>query len=468
MNELTSETSVNIFFYHGLIIFGELLVIIVFIHMLYNRRSPASIIAWMLSMILLPYLSALLYLIFGSRKRKNRYKKERIKLQKNHSVYNKKNYIYDVLKSYDSIQGTNNELFNIYTDSTQSYEIFMRCINDAKHSIYISTYILDYDKVSKKILNALAKKAKEGLEVKILLDSLGSIFLYLFSYRLKSLKDSGVQIRFFMPIFEMPLRNYINLRNHRKIYIFDNERVLSGGANISQEYLGEDEDKDRWEDILFLIEGSSVEQYFEIFASDWFYASSQRLNFNQKSKKRSPEADIFVHVVPSGPDMQKDSLYEMLLLAIYGAKEKIYIITPYFIPNNALIQALIIAHHKGVDIKLITPKETNHTIVNLVRSSYMRELEEAGIKIYLYNGSMLHAKAILFDSECVVLGSVNFDNRSLFLNYEVAAFVYHDKVIREISSWAQKLIENSSLGTKEVSSLKRVFENLMRVLAPQL
>ncbi|MEK6658786.1 MAG: phospholipase D-like domain-containing protein, partial [Campylobacterota bacterium] len=110
----------------------------------------------------------------------------------------------------------------------------------------------------------------------------------------------------------------------------------------------------------------------------------------------------------------------------------------------------------------------NHIIVNLVRSSYMRELEEAGIKIYLYNGSMLHAKAILFDSSCVVLGSVNFDNRSLFLNYEVATFVYSGKVIKEIEEWTDGLISNSSFGTKRVSGMKRVFENMMRILAPQL
>jgi cardiolipin synthase len=217
---------------------------------------------------------------------------------------------------------------------------------------------------------------------------------------------------------------------------------------------------------MFLVEGSSVEQYFEIFASDWFYASDERLKF--KRQKMEIEGDIYLQVVPSGPDMDKDALYEALLSAIYGAKERIYIITPYFIPNNSLIEALIIAHHKGVDIKLITPKEANHTIVNLVRSSYMRELEEAGIKIYLYNGAMLHAKAILFDNKSVVLGSVNFDNRSLFLNYEVATFVYSIKIINEIEEWAEKLISNSSFGTKGVSDFKRVFENLMRIMAPQL
>jgi cardiolipin synthase len=414
--------------------------------MLYHRRSPSAIIAWLLSIILIPYISVPLYLIIGLRKRKNRYKKSSLKL-----------------KTQPNDQ---NRHFEIYTDSTKAYKAFMECIKNAKSSIYISTYIFEYDKVTKEIVKALIKKAQEGVEIKILLDSLGSIVLYLTQYRLRELKKAGVEIEFFMPIFRMPFRNYINLRNHRKIYIFDNERVLSGGANLSDEYIGPVFSKKRWEDIMFLIEGSSVEQYFEIFASDWFYASEERLQFG--TELQEPYGDIYLQVVPSGPDMDRDAFYEALLLAIYRAKEKIYIITPYFIPNNSLIEALIIAHHKGVDVRLITPKESNHTIVNLVRSSYMRELEEAGIKIHLYNGAMLHAKAILFDGKSVVLGSVNFDNRSLFLNYEVALFVYSQKIIKEMEEWADKLIANSSFGTKDVSDMRRVFENLMRIMAPQL
>ncbi|OHE09309.1 MAG: hypothetical protein A2513_04045 [Sulfurimonas sp. RIFOXYD12_FULL_33_39] len=453
MNEQLKNITPDIFLYHGLIIFGELLVISVLVHMLYNRRSPASIIAWLLSMILLPYVSAVLYFIFGSRKRKNRYKKESMKLQNGKFVYN----IFNTTKNRELI---------LYTDSTKVYETFMQCIEESQNSIYISTYIFGYDEVTKKIIKALTKKAKDGVKVKILIDSLGSIILYLFQNRLKELRDAGVRIEFFMPIFEMPFRNYINLRNHRKIYIFDDKKVLSGGINLSNEYLGEKYSKKRWEDIMFLIEGSSVEHFFDVFASDWFYASKEKLDFTNNYKEE--QGEIFLQVIPSGPDVDRDTLYEMLLSAIYLAKEKIYIITPYFIPNNALIQALIIAHHRGVDIKLVTPKESNHTIVNLVRSSYMRELEESGIEIYLYNGSMLHAKAMLFDEECVMLGSVNFDNRSLFLNYEIATFVYSKNTIKEIDLWVQTLLQNSSLGTKEVSAPKRIFENLMRVLAPQL
>lgn len=457
----------NIIFYHSLIISGELLVILVLAHMLYKRRSPANIMAWLLSMILIPYIAIVLYFIFGFRKRKNRYKKENIKLQNHTHAYPQVNPTNEVLRNYGIPDATKNENFELFTDSVLAYKEFMSCIESANKSIYISTYIFSYDYTTKNIIEALIKKARDGVEIKILIDSLGSIELYLSQYRLKGLIDAGVKVEFFMPIFRMPFRNYINLRNHRKIFIFDNKKVISGGMNISNDYLGEKADKTRWEDILFLTQGASAELYFEIFASDWFYASQERLTFIHDTSF-STKGDTFVQVVPSGPDMSKDALYEALLCAIYGAKERIWIVTPYFVPNNSIVQALIIAKNKGLDVKLITPKKTNHPIVNLARASYMRELEEAGIDISLYNGAMLHAKAILFDASSTMLGSVNLDNRSLFLNYEVATFVYSPKVIEDIVSWMNKLLSNSSSGTQEVSTLRRILENLMRVVAPQL
>lgn len=456
----------NFILYHGLIIFGELLIVLVFLHMIYIKRTPAGITAWLLFMILVPYIAVLMYLVFGLRKRENRYKKSNINLYKHSHTYHKSNPVHDVLRSYGISDATENDSFELYTDSVEAYEKFINCINDAKTSIYISTYIFEYDNVTKKIIEALTKKAEDGVKIKILIDSLGSLGLYLFQNKLKHLRDAGAKVEFFMPIFQMPFRNYINLRNHRKIYIFDDKKVMSGGMNISNEYFGPKADKERWEDIFFFSEGKSAELFFEIFASDWYYASEEKISFVKSDIQNS--GNTFLQVVPSGPDMSKDVLYEALLCAIYSAKVRIWIVTPYFIPDDSLIQALIIAKHKGIDVKLITPKESNHLIVNLARGSYMRELEEVGIEVALYNGAMLHAKALLFDDTSVMLGSVNIDNRSLFLNYEVATFVYSQNVINSIESWMNTLLLNSSVLTKNVSKLKIIFENLMRIFTPQL
>lgn len=456
----------NVIIYQSFITLGALLIILVLVHMLYKRRSSTSMVAWLLFMILIPYVAVFLYLVFGVRKRKNGYTKEHINLKQYRHRYHKENAINEVLTSNGIADASENENFELYTDAVEAYETFMSCIENAKISIYISTYIFVSDDVTKNIMSALIKKANEGIEIKILLDSLGSLGVYLFHKRVKKLREAGVEIQFFMPIFEMPFRNYINLRNHRKIYIFDNKKVLSGGMNLSNEYFGLKTEKARWEDILFLVEGASVELYFEIFASDWFYACEEKLNFSPSPIQSTGESNL--QVVPSGPDMRKDALYEAIICGIYSAKKRIWIVTPYFVPDNSLVQALIIAKHKGVDVKLITPKETDYFLVDLTRASYMRELEEVGIEVALYNNALLHAKAIIFDESTVMLGSVNIDNRSLFLNYEVATFVYSSKVILQIEQWMLKLLSDSSRGLKEPSSARKIVENLMRIIAPQL
>lgn len=456
----------NIVLYHGLVILGEVLIVSVFVHMIYKKRTPASIIAWLLFMILVPYVAVFLYLIFGFRKRENRYKKDFLELQKPILDSKEKNPIHSILKNYGISDTSKNEYFEIFTDSIRAYEKFIECIKDSKKSIYISTYIFEYDEVTKEIIEELIKKVKDGVEVKILIDSMGSIELYFSQYKLRKLREAGAKIEFFMPIFKMPFRNYINLRNHRKIFIFDDRIVLGGGINISRDYLGADVSKQRWEDILFLDEGKATKLFFDIFASDWFYASEEKIDFVKSENLNS--GDAFLQVVPSGPDVDKDILYEALLCAIYSAQERIWIVTPYFIPDKSIIQALTIAKHKGIDVKLITPKESNHLIVNLARSSYMRELQESDVEVALYNGAMLHAKAILFDDTTVMLGSVNLDNRSLFLNYEVATFVYSEKAIKEIETWMEKLLVDSLKGMSPILAPRVILENIIRVVAPQL
>ncbi len=173
-------------------------------------------------------------------------------------------------------------------------------------------------------------------------------------------------------------------------------------------------------------------------------------------------------MVPSGPDIATDALYESLLNAIYNAKERIWIVTPYFVPSENIVQALVIAHHKGVNVKIITPKKSNHLLADLGRSPYMRELDAIGVELVLYEGAMLHAKAILFDNLAGMVGSVNLDNRSLFLNYEVVTFVYTEKFILTLESWMKTLMLNSSRGMEKPSKIKEAIENIMKVFAPLL
>ena len=443
---------------YGLILLQQLTIIIVLIHMIHTRREPSSMIAWLLFLILLPYIAVILYFLFGTRKVRKKYKKENISI--NRTKQDSSTDSFDIYK-----KATNGEM-RLYFDYVESFKEFKRSILDSQKSIYICTYIFKYDNVTKEILSLLEQKAKEGVEVKMLLDSLGSLHAYFFQKGFKSLKAAGAEIAFFMPFFHIPFRNYINLRNHRKIYIFDKQKVLSGGINLSNEYFGNKYIKNRSEDILFSCKGPCVEDFFTIFASDWYYVTQQRLNFDTVSA--IVEGDEKIKVIPSGPDVKKDVLYGTILDKIFMAKERIWFVTPYFVPNETLAKALTIARHKGVDIKLITPKQSDHIIVDLVRSSFLRELQENDIEIRFHEGHMLHAKAILFDDECSMVGSVNLDNRSLFLNYEVTAFVSSGQSLLTIETWMNGLLRNSTIGIEEASTMRILFENLMRIIAPQL
>jgi cardiolipin synthase A/B len=453
------------------LVIGELLFLSALLHMVYQRRSPTSMISWLLAIILLPHLAVPIYFILGSRKRGsfvNSKIKSLFRLRSVTDLPLEQANPFDALLRANGIPGTTRgNRFALYTDGTKAYDALMRQIEEARESIFIGTYIFNSDAVTVKILQALTRKAREGVEVKLLLDSLGSFGLYCFQHPLKKLRQAGVQVSFFMPILQMPLRNYINLRNHRKIYLFDGRIVLTGGMNLSAEYLGPAPDPKRWNDLLFLIEGPAVFHYLEIFASDWTYASGSPMPVSLDTVPH-PQGDASIQVVPSGPDIARDALFEALLCAIYTAKKRIWIVTPYFVPVTALQQALIIAHHKGVDVKLITPYDSNHLIADLVRCSYMRELIEAGVEVALYKGPMLHAKAILFDDAGAMLGSVNIDNRSLLLNYEVVSFAYSAAIITEINDWMERLLADSHHTMKPAGTARRIAENLMQIFAPQL
>jgi cardiolipin synthase len=280
------------------------------------------------------------------------------------------------------------------------------------------------------------------------------------------LRDAGGKAVFFMPILKHPLKNYINLRNHRKVFLFDERVVLAGGMNLEERYLGAKPMKKRWVDMIFRLEGEAVFSYLEIFFADFEYATGEKSS--AKPMAISCTERNGVQIVPSGPDMSSDALYEALLSAIHSALQRVWIVTPYFVPDETILQALIIAKHKGVDVKLITPKESNHWIADIGRSSYMREAEENGIDILLYQGNMLHTKAVLLDDYAVMLGSVNIDNRSLFLNYEVVSFVYSAPIIAQMEGWIKSLIKHSVSGMPKGSKQRVIMENFMRIFSPQL
>ena len=460
-----------LFTYIFLIIAG-IFVFVAIVHILYQKLSPTSMISWMLAIIFLPFIAVPLYFIIGIRKREPRHKKAYVDFHKpyKHDEYTldvSNHSILSILEKNGIPPATKGNDFELITSSSEAYERMLQEIDSAQHTIDMCTYVFKFDTMTHVLLDRVTKKAQEGVQVRLLLDLVGSLGAYFHQSGFKKLKEAGGEVAFFVPILKRPFQNYINLRNHRKIYLFDQERLLSGGMNLSNEYMGEADGTKRWEDLMYYLHGPAVNDFYSIFHNDWEYATRvvKKLHFEYKEVY---EGKQMVQVVPSGPDIIKDALYETLLNAIYNAEERIWIVTPYFVPDDNMVQALVIAQHKGVDVKLITPKASDHFIVDLCRSPYMRELDEIGVDVVLYEGEMLHAKAILFDSVGGMVGSVNLDNRSLFLNYEVVTFVYSEAFIFNLEQWMEKLMRNASRGMGKPSKFREAIENIMKVLAPLL
>ena len=249
------------------------------------------------------------------------------------------------------------------------------------------------------ISKELQARAREGLEVRVLLDSIGSFFLG--RARIKRLRASGAKVAFFMPVFHIPFRGYSNLRTHRKIFMADQSQAIIGGMNIGKQYMGPSPDPDRWADCAMLIRGASVTDLATIFATDWRFTTGETL----KPAPDQPElVDLpepcALQVVGSGPDVVADPIYEAFLQLFYLASHRIWIATPYFIPDESLIRALELAARRGVDVRILVPKKSNHRLTDLVRTSYLRNLHECGGKIYGYTPGMLHGKVTVIDSLC--------------------------------------------------------------------
>ncbi|MDA3787306.1 MAG: phospholipase D-like domain-containing protein [Desulfobacula sp.] len=443
-----------------------ILILAALAHMVYQRREPPSMIAWILAISLLPYIAVPFYFVLRSRKLMRK-PKSHIELACEGEVpIGKASHIDMILRENGVAGATNGNTFELYTDGVDVYTLLLEEIQKAEKQIFISTYVFSSDEVGKSIIAKLCQKASQGVDVKLLIDSIGSLPLYLFQGPLRKLTKSGGHVAFYMPLLGRPFQNYVNLRNHRKIFLFDNKTVLAGGMNLSSKYMGPAPYDDRWQDILFSIQGPAVFHYGEIFTEDWNFTAQTKLSLYKQLP--SPVGDTRIQVVPSGPDIKTDALYEALLSAIFSAKHRIWIVTPYFVPDKSLMQALVIAHHRGVDIKLITPAKSNHLFADLGRSSYMRDLYNIGIEVCLLPTGMIHAKAILFDEEGVMMGSANIDQRSLFLNYEVVSFIYSKKSIAASEKWMRMLLEKCDGHMKPAGKLRKIGENLMNIFAPLL
>lgn len=449
--------------------------ILIVLKLIVDKKSASNILAWLLAILFIPYVAIPFFFIFQRKDKRSFWQKENMDISESglqsfcindsDSCKNLPIETINVFTNMDLPTLTSKNSFEMYTNGVKSFEAFMEAIKAAKKNIYIQTYVFKNDTTSKLVISALEKKAAEGVEVKMMIDSLGSFYIYRHNRKIfKNLRKLGAQVVFFMPVISNPLRNYINYRNHRKIYIFDNQTVFSGGMNIGDEYMSPIEHEGMWDDILFKIQGDSLAYFLKVFCSDWHFATNEELEFKIEN---TISQEGFVQVIPSGPDLQEDQLYSGLITAINSAKEKLWIITPYLIPSAELYHSIILAKKKGIDVKIITPKKSNHQLADRARASYIRDFLTNDIDVH-FTKNMIHAKAVLIDNNIAMLGSVNLDNRSLFLNYEIATFLYSKNDVEKIYQWANKILADSTQSTQHMTTSRGslIAESILKILTP--
>lgn len=436
----------------------RVIIVLVFLgHILREKKPPTSTLAWLLLFILNPYIGFFLYILLGSRKYKN--EKPFIRLREG-SLPKNEDTLQFILTNSGSAPPCLTKSIQYIKTGLHAYETLIGLIQQSKESIYIETYIFKNDFVGNLILEELNKKAKEGLDVRVLLDSFGAHLPGHPSFR--EFKESGGKFQMFLPIFKRP-----NLRNHRKQIIIDHEIAMIGGMNIGDEYMGPAQNKQEWLDLAIVITGQLALELEKVFYYDWAFSTEERVDFIETKSSRTHQGTYLGQVVSSGPDVISDPIYDLFLTSFFQAKERIWITTPYFIPDEALIKALELAAKRGIDVRLCLPLKSNHILADLGRRTYLQQLWNSGVKVYYYP-SMLHAKATLVDTHYGFIGSANMDARSLLLNYEIGICVYDQESLRDLESWKESVFSKCSREFYDLTFREELIGGVARLFGPLL
>jgi cardiolipin synthase len=460
---------------HLLTVVGFLLAFFAIARLMSERKQPGNTFAWLFAIAFIPYIGVPLYLMFGGRKVKRlAARKAQLcpEMPGAPTAPSADKFVARVLTLNGACPPIAGNRVSFLTSGEESYERLEYGILHAKHSIHLMTFILGRDVVGKRLVNLLAQRAREGVKVRLLLDGLGC---FLSAGRFcNPIREAGGEVVRFMPVMPLQTPHSANLRNHRKIAIFDHRVAAMGGRNLAVEYMGPHSLKRRWRDLGGVIEGPAVRLLDEIFLADWAFASGQPLAALQKELPAEvpPAAGgSEVQIVVSGPDVAGDPLYEGILSLVQQAERSVWIVTPYFIPDEVLFRSLLVQARAGIDVRLVVPAKSNHPITDLARRHYLRGLHAAGVKVLFYGPGMIHAKMLLVDGETGLFGSANMDLRSLFLNFEVGAVTYSPPEARVIAAWMQEIFGHSKpmpQPRREPRLFPTIGEEIARLLAPLL
>lgn len=452
-----------------------------------ERKNPTTTWAWLLILLILPGFGFILYLMFGQNLSRQKIFKEKILRDTNQrKIFNEKyNYnenTHDGGERFSDLRIMNykssgarytvNNSVKVYVNGEDKFKQLIEDIRNAKKYIHIEYYIFRSDNLGKKIIKELTKKLKEGLEVRLLVDAMGSRSLI--KKHLREYLNAGGKFSIFFPGILPHINTRINYRNHRKIVVIDGKYGYVGGFNVGDEYINRGKEFKFWRDTHVRIQGDAVDDLNERFLLDWCHASGEHIIQYSKyvSEKDDNIGDVGIQIITSGPDHKEEYIRNSYIKLINNAKRNVYLETPYLVPDEPILEALKISALSGVDVRIILPGKPDHFFMPWVASSYIGELLEAGVKIYHYNTGFIHSKTIVVDSLATSIGTANLDIRSFKLNFEVNALIYDDRIAKEYEKEVFKDIKNSTEINLEIYNNRsislKIKESLVRLLSPIL
>jgi cardiolipin synthase len=425
-------------------------------HALMSTRTSQGAIAWIVSLNTFPLISVPAYWVFGRNKFQGYVSiRRQVESDFDEEIEQLKKQVAPYVHEFDAHHhGTRVALHladlpyfhsngvELLIDGKQTFASILKGIEQAEKYILVQFYIVRDDDIGGKLKDLLLQKAKEGVKIWFLYDEIGTRKMEAY---FKELENGGVNVSSFHSTRGGGNRFQINFRNHRKIVVVDGKYGWVGGNNVGDEYLGNDRKLPNWRDTHMRISGPSVLQLQISFLEDWQWAKDELISILDWLPAPDPTGNAKVLIMPTGPADRLESCSLMYQQAIHSARERIWIASPYFIPDESIMSALHLAALRGVDIKVIIPDRSDSWLVYFSAYAFVEELIQSGIEIYRYEPGFLHQKVFLVDDVVAGVGTANFDNRSFRLNFEITALVIDDDFVHEVETMLSADIARSRL-----------------------
>ena len=450
------------------------------LHALMHVRTSQGTIAWVVSLLTIPFLALPMYWLLGRTRFTGHIggrREKDSKLGKLAATMHQRLRRYEVALPDDDaferaaqllggLPFTRGNDLELLIDGDITFERIFETIREAKHYLCVNFFIVKNDTLGTQFRNALIERAKAGVKVYLLFDEIGSHKLP--RRYLKAMEEAGIECRSFGINRYWWSRLQLNFRNHRKIVVSDGKTAFIGGLNVGDEYLGRDQRFGGWRDTHLKMRGPVVQAVQMVFLEDWFWASDTLPELHWETRPQG--ADQIAAIIPTGPADPVDSWQLVVAEAANSSRKKLWIASPYFVPDEGVLTALQAAAIRGVDVRILIPQRADHLMVWLSAFSYYEQSIPFGVKLFCYQKGFLHQKVMLIDNRLAAVGTANLDNRSFRLNFEITAFSTDRKFVDEVDAMLTADFSRSRESTVEDFTRKpfyfRVACRAARLFAP--